>query len=349
MQPTRPKPICFKGIEQVCIEYEKKCKLSSLCFYPTGGLLYHLYADICKFKLPMDLDCVTKKSMFNTPDIDGYFMIVPKNLDLTHIRQTDAYKTHKIALEVIEEALTKYDQNNPIHPILEMLEFDIKYLIENVDNDELNHPLVFYDMIRNPITTRMCDLDVHLNVVRKPLNFKRTTYEPEGFFLDTEGTELVLNKWTSLEGYNHVFIVEPIVHLFDQLATLYNRKIGSTRLLKQIKKDEKLSNFHKRKVKTNFKTQKTAFRIKIFSNAVFPNLTIKQLFEKMKNRHFEGALDIFEKYYQKESKMEQQNTNFHFLDVYGDKTIQQFCDDVLNQIHPFCNKLRNIYIAKLKF
>ena len=85
MQPSRPNPICFKKVEQVCVEYENKCNLSSLCFYPTGGLLYHYYANIFQFKLPTDRDCVTEKTMFSTPDIDGYFMIVPKKLDLTQV------------------------------------------------------------------------------------------------------------------------------------------------------------------------------------------------------------------------------------------------------------------------
>ena len=364
MQPSRPNPICFKKVEQVCVEYENKCNLSSLCFYPTGGLLYHYYANIFQFKLPTDRDCVTEKTMFSTPDIDGYFMIVPKKLDLNRLRVLNAYTTHKVALEAIEEALTKYNNNDALFDNIENLKERIIDYMEEYDkrkkkgnnNNEYSNQENFYDSVDNyklsilfgKDSTKICDLDVHLNVVFKPL-FK--TFDNNGFFFNSNGTELVLNKWTTVKGYKHVFIVEPIVHLFDQLYALYHRNtMYNRKVIENVRDGKPLSRFVRREVQSGkLKMQKTAFRIKIFCNKVFKGLKINELFDKMKKKHFPGALDLFERRFYEEVKRKKIKTTKTFLKTYGEQLVEEFCDDVLNDVNVVCEKLRNIYLSKLKF
>ena len=351
MEIKKPKPICFAKVENICLEYNEKCKLSSLAFYPTGGLLYHVYADILSFPLPADRDCITEKPMFSTPDIDGYFMIVPKNLDLNRIREADAHTTHEIALKAVIEAQAAYGITDELKNVLNMLTVKLEDFMEAYRKKE--PPIVsdeqYYDGL-DGISTRLCKLDVHLNVVVKPLynNIKNE----KGFFFNSNGTELVLNRWTTVKGYNHVFIVDPIVHLFDQFYTLYIRSTGMfKKAIQDLSNNKPLSkSFKKFVVQDNrFKMEKTAFRIKVFCQNIYPLLTVNKLFQRMKGRHFKNALNIFESRYQEEAKKNNSTSGKTFLDTYGSETIESFCDRILNEVNLVCDQLKRIYMSKLKF
>ena len=223
-------------------------------------------------------------------------------------------------------------------------------------NNEYNNQQDFFDSVDNyelsilfgKDSTKICDFDVHLNVVFKPL-FK--TFENNGFFFNSNGKELVLNKWTTVKGYKHVFIVDPIVHLFDQLSTLYYRNtLFYRKIIENVRDGKLLERFPKIEVKYGrLKMQKTAFRIKIFCNKVFKGLKINELFDKMKKKHFPGALDLFERRFHKELKRKKIKTTKTFLETYGEQLVEEFCDDVLNDVNVVCEKLRNIYLSKLKF
>ena len=351
MEIKKPKPICFAKVENICLEYNEKCKLSSLSFYPTGGLLYHVYADILSFPLPADRDCTYEKPMFSTPDIDGYFMIVPTKLNLNNIRKADAYTTYEIALEAVKEAQAAYRITDELKNVLSMLTVKLKDFMEASRKEEevKDDHEEWYDGVSG-LSTYSCKLDVHLNVVVKPLynNVKNVT----GFFFHSNGTELVLNKWTTVEGYNHVFIVDPIVHLFDQFYTLYIRSTGIfKKAIEDLLNNKPLkTRFKKLVIKYGrFKMDKTAFRIKVFCQNIYPLLTVNKLFQRMKGRHFKNALNIFESRYQEEAKKNNSTSGKTFLETYGSETIESFCDRVLNEVNLVCNQLNGIFMSELKF
>lgn len=344
MQPSRPSPICFAEVENICVDFNKKCKLSKMYFYPTGGLLYHYYSDVFGFPLPDDTECTTKKPMLSTPDIDGYFMILPNKINVKTLRKQDACYTHKIALEAIEEALPLF-KDSPMYDNLDMLKYQIEENMETFKKEDKNDFPDDFDLKKKSL----CKFDVHVNIVRKPLyNIKDGDFRSNGFFFGSNGTELVLSRWKNVLNYPHVIIIDPYAHLFDQLFTLFIRNTGNNKkVIEKIKYGKNLSNLYKRIIKMNkLKMQKTAFRIKVLCKNVFPRLTIRQLFGFMRYRHFEGAFEVFDVVYQEESKRLKQEKNT-FLNAYGKLTVVEFCDNVLKEMELVCDSLYDIYSSKL--
>lgn len=349
MQTTRPSSTCFNEVENICVDFNKQCKLSKMYFYPTGGLLYHYYSDLFHFPLPKDEECTTKKPMFNTPDIDGYFMIIPNKINVKTLRSQDAYYTHEVALEAIEEALLLF-KNSSIYDNLEIVKEQILQNMKTYKNADKNDLPDYFD-IKNK---SLCKFDVHLNIVRKPLyNIKDGDFRSNGFFFGSNGTELVLSRWKNVLNYPHVIIIDPYAHLFDQLFTLFIRNTGSNKsIIEKIKDEKKLPNYYKTSIKMNkLKMQKTAFRIKVLCKNVFPRLSIRQLFGFMRYRHFEGAFEVFDVVYQEEAKRLKQENNT-FLNAYGKLSIVEFCNNILKEMELVCDKLYDIYSSKsykLKF
>ena len=348
MQTTRPSSICFTEVENICIDFNKQCKLSKMYFYPTGGLLYHYYSDVFHFPLPKDEECTTKKPMFNTPDIDGYFMIIPNKINVKTLRSQDAYYTHEVALEAIEEALLLC-KNSSIYDNLETVKEQVLQNMETYKNADKNDLPDYFDIKNTPL----CKFDVHLNIVRKPLYNIKDGDVNVSFFFASNGTELVLSQWTTVLNYPHVVIIDPYVHLFDQLFTLIIRNTGYDKsLIEKIEDEKQLLKYNKLHIQMNkLKMQKTAFRIKIFCKNVFPDLTVRQLFVFMKDKHFKGAFEVFDIVYQNDLKrLNLQNDTF--LNVFGKFTLVDFCDNVLKQIDIVCDRLHDIYSSrsyKLKF
>ena len=353
----KPSSICFKEVEQFCSLLNAKCKLSTTSFYPTGGLLYHYYSDIFQFELPTDTDCATNKPMFSTPDIDGYFMILPHKINVKNIRQTNALMTYNIALEAVNEMLQVVNKQSQLYDDIEGLKISLQYEIQTKKDNKL--PTEEYGDILEfqQYASRLCKFDVYIDVVKKPIfSIKDLTFEKmNGLFFGSDGTELVLHRWTTVPNYKNVFIVHPYAHLFDQLYTLFDRSnTFYTNKLKQVENNT-ISEMSKNVVirQGRLKMQKTAFRIKVFCNAVFPGLTINKLFQYMQNEHFEGILQ-FDLLHQKNLLSEKQllpEKIPSFLETYGNQTIETFCDNVLVQVNVVCEKLRKIYtsLILLKF
>jgi len=356
MKIKKPSSMCFEEVENLCKNYNSKCKLSTIAFYPTGGLLYHYYADIFDFALPDNKDCVSGEPMYDTPDIDGYFMILPEKINLKTLRQNYARNTYEIGLEAVYEALKKIEKTelfSDFYEKLETLKLSLQDYLQLTTDSNIPQSDEYYDGVNiggEEQTKLICKFDVHVNIVKKPLFSMILTKKEEmkGYFFGSDGTELVLNRWTTVPNYKHVYIVDPRAHVYDQLYTVYDRsnKIW-TKFLKQVE-DGKINNksFWRMMLQSGrFKMQKTAFRLKILCQNILPGMTISELFKHMEGKTFEGTVD-FDLLHEKISK----ETN-GFLATYGRQTIEEFCNDRIKQVEKVCTKIQDLTTSQftLKF
>lgn len=260
------------------------------------------------------------------------------------IRSMDSLYTYFTAYEALKEALSHFDDSSILYnTLLTLFEERITPVIEAEQKGVLP---MFDDSYDDELTFKMdnCKYDVHMNVLKKP--FSSLKGDRMGYFYASNGSELVLNRWTKAYNYSNIFIVHPYAHIFDQLFTALSRSYPD--ILQTFESNNKLSRFQRFLFENNlFKMQKTAFRLKVLCENVVPELTINKLFSKIKC--FDGTVESFDLKYQEKEKRKNRITKETFLEAVGDLTVVQYCEKLLKPFENVCSKLSNWKKYSLKF
>lgn len=179
---------CLQQTNFFCERYNSICKLSKLVFVVSGGIFYHMYARKNGLPRPQDTLCDSGEDSFDTPDTDGYFIILPLEIrgGVENIKRLEgkpdleAYKQYaKSIVPIVEEAAKAFSTEK--EPLAFRFNLFIDMALETLRKDLYTYS---DDLGAELAKDKGCLFDFHFDILmpsaeaRKPYNNGTPTLFP---------------------------------------------------------------------------------------------------------------------------------------------------------------------------